>query len=437
MSTHDREYDIVLVGATGFVGRLTARHLAEHAPDGVRIGLAGRSRARLDALVATLPGAASSWPVLVVDTLDQAAVAELAARTRVVATTVGPYARYGVALAAACASSGTHYCDLTGEVLFVHDSVARNHEVARESGARIVHACGFDSVPSDLGVLLTVEAARAAGAEPGRTALALRDAKGGFSGGTIDSARTQAIEMRRDAASRRIVGDPYAVADGPPPVRPDSRAGAAERPSNPLDAVVATVRRAGRAVPVRRDPHTGRFTGPFVMAGFNTRIVARTASLLGYGSAFRYSEHVDFGPGPKGALGASAMAVALGVGLAGLSFAPTRALLDRVLPAPGDGPSEATMAAGRFRVDVTTEASDGSRYRTIVAAPYDPGYLGTAVMLGQAALSLTLDEPRLPTAAGVLTPATGIGAPLVERLRTHRFTIETSRVDHATGGHTG
>ncbi|MGL5851901.1 MAG: saccharopine dehydrogenase family protein, partial [Phycicoccus sp.] len=390
MPSADREYDVVLVGATGFVGRLTARHLAEHAPAGVRVALAGRSRARLDALVATLPGAASTWPVLVVDTLYDAAVAELAPRTRVVATTVGPYAKYGIALAAACASSGTHYCDLTGEVLFVHDSVARNHEVARETGARIVHACGFDSVPSDLGVLLTVEAARAAGAEPGRTALAVRDMKGGFSGGTVDSARTQAIEMRRDAASRRIVGDPYAVADGPRPARPDRSAGSVDRSAGPLDAVVATVRRARRAVPVRRDPYTGRFTGPFVMAGFNTRIVVRTASLLDYGPSFRYSEHVDFGPGPKGAVGAGAMTVALGAGLAGLSFAPTRALLDRVLPAPGDGPSEATMAAGRFRLEVTTESSDGSRYRTTVAAPYDPGYTGTAVMFGQSALALAL-----------------------------------------------
>ncbi|MGL5818048.1 MAG: enoyl-ACP reductase, partial [Phycicoccus sp.] len=323
------------------------------------------------------------------------------------------------------------------EVLFVHDSVARNHEVARESGARIVHACGFDSVPSDLGVLLTVEAARAAGAEPGRTALAVREAKGGFSGGTVDSARTQAIEMRRDAASRRIVGDPYAVADGPRPMRPGAPAGAADQPSGPLDAVVTTVRRAQRAVPVRRDPYTGRFTGPFVMAGFNTRIVVRTASLLDYGPSFRYSEHVDFGPGPKGALGAGAMAVALGAGLAGLSFAPTRALLDRVLPAPGDGPSEATMASGRFRLVVTTEASDGARYRTIVAAPYDPGYTGTAVMFGQSALALALDDAQLPTAAGVLTPATGVGTPLVERLRAHRFTIETSRLDDATAGHGG
>ncbi|MGL4745086.1 MAG: saccharopine dehydrogenase family protein [Dermatophilaceae bacterium] len=437
MSASDREFDIVLVGATGFVGRLTARHLAEHAPDAVRIALAGRSRERLEALVADLPGAASSWPVLVVDTLDDAAVAELAARTRVVATTVGPYARYGVALAAACASSGTHYCDLTGEVLFVHDSVARNHEVARKTGARIVHACGFDSVPSDLGALLAVEAARAAGAEPGRTALAVRSMKGGFSGGTIDSGRNQAIEMRRDAASRRIVGDQYALADGPRPERLDTPAGAAGRPSSPLSSVVTTFRRARRAAPVRRDPHTGNFTGPFVMAGFNTRVVARTASLLGYGPSFRYSEHVDFGPGPKGAVGAGAMTVALGAVLGGLTFSPTRALLDRMLPAPGDGPSEATMAAGRFRLEVTTEASDVRRYRTTVAAPYDPGYTGTAVMFGQSALALALDEAQLPTAAGVLTPATGIGAPLVDRLRTHGFTIETSQVDDTAGEHAG
>ncbi|MGL5864988.1 MAG: saccharopine dehydrogenase family protein [Dermatophilaceae bacterium] len=437
MSAPDREYDIVLVGATGFVGRLTARHLADHAPDHVRVALAGRSRARLDTLAASLPGAASTWPVLVVDTLDDAGVVELAARTRVVATTVGPYAKYGEALAAACAASGTHYCDLTGEVLFVHGSVARNHEIAQDSGARIVHCCGFDSVPSDLGALLSVDAARAAGAEPGQTALAVLGMRGGFSGGTIDSGRTQVVEMRRDAASRRIVADPYALAAGPGPARPDPPAAVTGRSGSPLDALAMTARRVRRAVPVRRDPYTGRFTGPFVMAGINTRIVARTASLLGYGPSFRYTEHVDVGPGVTGALGAGAMAVGLGAVLAGLSFAPTRALLDRVLPAPGEGPSEATMAAGRFRVGVTTEASDGHRYRTIVAAPYDPGYTGTAVMFGQSALALALDEAHLPAVAGVLTPATGIGAPLVDRLRTHGFTIETSRVDDPTDGHAG
>ena len=151
MST-DREFDLVLVGATGFVGRLTAAHLAEHAPPSVRIALAGRSEERLSEVRSSLAGAASAWPLLVVDTTDAAAVGALAARTRVVVTTVGPYAKLGMPLATACASAGTHYADLTGEVLFVRDSIDANHAEAQRTGARIVHSCGFDSIPSDLGV---------------------------------------------------------------------------------------------------------------------------------------------------------------------------------------------------------------------------------------------------------------------------------------------
>lgn len=411
-----RDLDVVLFGATGFVGRLTAHHLAQEAPTGLRIGLAGRSRERLEAVRAELGPAASDWPLLVVDATDEAAVADLAARTRVVVTTVGPYAKYGVGLVAACAAAGTHYLDLTGEVLFVHRSIAANHETARRTGARIVHACGFDSVPSDLGVLLAAEAARADGATIGRTHLAVRSMKGGFSGGTVDSARTQAIEMRTDPATRRVAADPWALAEGGRPPRTGSRSrrgGVA----GVLDRVVA-------ASPVRREGDTGHFTGPFVMAAFNTRIVARSASLLHYGDGFRYAEYSDYGSGPKGAVTASVVSAGLLAGLAGMAFGPTRALLDRVLPAPGEGPSEAAMAAGRFRMEVTAEGSDGRRYRALVAAPYDPGYSGTAVMLGQAALALAEDDPGLPDAAGVLTPATALAHPLVERLRAHRFTLE-------------
>ena len=127
---------------------------------------------------------------------------------------MGPYVKYGVPLAAACAEAGTHYCDLTGEVLFVHRSIAANHETAQRTGARIIHACGFDSIPSDLGVWLTAQAARDDGAELGRTHLAVRSMKGGFSGGTIDSARTQVDELKVDKAARRVVGDPWALAEG-------------------------------------------------------------------------------------------------------------------------------------------------------------------------------------------------------------------------------
>ena len=181
---------------------------------------------------------------------------------------------------------------------------------------------------------------------------------------------------------------------------------------------------------MRRDVDNGHFTGPFVMASFNTRIVARSASINHYGDGFRYIEYSDFGAGPKGAVTAAAVAAGLGIGLAGFASvtAPPDqvALLDRVLPKPGEGPSEEAQKAGRFRMEVTGETTSGSRYRTVVAAPYDPGYSGTAIMLGQSALALVEDRDRLPDRAGVLTPATAIGAPLVDRLRTHGFTLETT-----------
>ncbi|MGG5257854.1 saccharopine dehydrogenase family protein [Phycicoccus avicenniae] len=417
-----RELDIVLFGATGFVGRLTARHLAENAPAGLRIGLAGRSLDRLEAVRGSLGEAGADWPLVVLDALDPAAVADLAARARVVVTTVGPYAKFGVPLAAACAEAGTHYCDLTGEVLFVHRSVGANHEPAMLSGARIVHACGFDSIPSDLGVMLCADAARADGAELGATRLAVRSMKGGFSGGTIDSARTQALEMREDPATRRIAGDPWALAEGGRPPRP-AGSGRTRR-----GGVGGALDRVVKASPVRRDPDNAHFTGPFVMAAFNTRVVARSASLLGYGDGFRYTEYSDYGSGPRGAVTAGVVSAGLLAGLAGMAFAPTRAVLDRVLPAPGEGPSDEAMAAGRFRMEVTAEATNGARYRATVAAPYDPGYSGTAVMLGQSALALAEGDVGLPDAAGVLTPASALGMPLVHRLRAHGFTLDVTRL---------
>ncbi|HEU4545809.1 MAG TPA: saccharopine dehydrogenase NADP-binding domain-containing protein, partial [Microlunatus sp.] len=210
----NRELDLVLVGATGFVGRLTARYLAEHAPAGLRIALAGRSADRLAQVRSTLPGPGQAWPVIVVDVQDDAAAAELADRTRVVATTVGPYLRYGLPLVTACAAAGTHYADLTGETLFVRRSIDAAHEVARASGARIVHSCGFDSVPSDLGVGLTAARATADGAgELTSAVLHVTRLRGGISGGTIDSLRQQVIEAADDPAARRLTTNPWALVD--------------------------------------------------------------------------------------------------------------------------------------------------------------------------------------------------------------------------------
>lgn len=425
----DREFDIVLFGATGFVGRLTALHLAKEVAgpaDGVRIALAGRSSSKLAAIRGELHGPAKEWPLIVVDAGDEAAVQALAARTKVVVTTVGPYAKYGKALVAACAAAGTHYCDLTGEVLFVKHSIDTHQQVAVRSGARIVHGCGFDSIPSDLGVFLTSAAAHADGAGGlAKTQLAVTQLKGGFSGGTIDSARGQAAEVVRDKAARAVMSNPWSLADGG---RPRPLAGSAPAKAKPSTGGAAGVlAKVVAASPVRRDTR-GHFTGPFVMSNYNVRLVHRSASLLAYGPNFRYSEFTDCGPGAKGAAIATGMSVGLGVGSAALAFGPTRKLIDPLLPKPGEGPSEKAMASGRFRMEITAQTDTGARYRTIVAAPYDPGYTGTAIMLGQAALALVSDTATLPEASGVTTPAAAIGQPLVERLRRHKFTFETTRL---------
>ncbi|WP_427384129.1 saccharopine dehydrogenase family protein [Janibacter sp. G56] len=421
-----REFDLVLVGATGFVGRLITDHLARSTPPGTKIALAGRSSERLESLREGLSGEAATWPLLVIDTLDEAAVGELAARTRVVATTVGPYQRYGVPLVMACANAGTHYCDLTGEVLFVRRVIDSCHDVAERTGALIVTACGFDSIPSDLSVWATAAAAKAAGdGELTETTLFVRRLRGGLSGGTIDSARQQAIDMGTDGEAKRIVTDPYALS-------PDRQAEPRRRPaageSSAPAGIPGRLAAVSRRLPVTRGSD-GHWTGPFVMAAFNTRIVRRSNALLGwaYGRHFHYREVQDFGTSrsaPAKALGTSA---ALAGVLGGLSFAPTRRLLDDRLPKPGQGPSAEERRRGRFTMEVLAETTSGATHRTTFGARLDPGYEGTAVMFGEAALCLALDRDRLTDRGGVLTPATAMAAPLADRLRAQGFTLESTR----------
>ena len=394
-----RELDVVVHGATGFVGRLTAAYLADHAAETVRIGLAGRSQERLEEVRASLGPRASRWPVIVADSADAAALAELAARTRVVATTVGPYRQYGLPLVEACAAAGTHYADLAGEVLFMREAIDRYHEAAAASGARIVNACGFDSIPSDLGVLLLHRAAAADGAgELEDTTFVLSAVRGGLSGGTLASMRGGLDEVRGDRARRKLVQDPYALS-------PDREAEPELGPERDLQTL-------------DRDDELG-WLAPFVMASINTRVVRRSNALQdwAYGRRFRYREVMSVGDGLLAPVKGAGVVAGLGGLVAGLSFGPTRAVLDRVLPSPGDGPGEEARRKGFFRIDLHARTSSGRRYRARVAAQGDPGYAATAVMFGESALCLALDEARLPGGGGVLTPATAMGDALVERLR--------------------
>ena len=398
----DRELDIVVFGATGFVGKLTAEYLAEHAPEGVKIGLGGRSEEKLARVKSEL---GVDWPTVVADSSDAGSMKALAERCRVVATTVGPYRKYGMPLVEACATAGTDYVDLTGEVFFIRESINRFHDVASSSGARIVHCCGFDSIPSDLGVWLLHQEA----GELEDTTFMVRGMKGGPSGGTLESMKGMIDEAKADADARRLMGDPYALS-------PD-------RSAEPNLGDESDVR-----MPVE-DKETGEWLGPFVMAAINTRVVRRSNALQdwAYGRRFRYRETTAMGAGVAGRAKATALSGGVGAAVGAMSLGPTRAVLDRFLPKPGQGPSEEARAKGFFKIEIHARAASGERYVCRVSAKGDPGYAATAVMLGEAALALAQDRERLPERAGVLTPATALDGALVERLRAAGQTFEVSR----------
>ena len=400
MST-DRDLDVVVYGATGFVGRLTAEYLVRSAPAGVRIGLGGRSADKLAKLKDEL--GRDDLDVIVADSSDLDALTVMARRAKVVATTVGPYRQYGEKLVEACASVGTHYADLTGEVLFIRDIIDRFDDTAVKTGARIVTSCGFDSIPSDLGVLLLHEAA---GEDLEDTTFVVKAIKGGPSGGTIASVKGQVDEMKSDKAHRRAAADPYALS-------PD-------RSAEPDLGNEADLRGAAYVEEV------GAWVGPFVMAGINTRVVRRSNALQdhAYGRRFKYREVMSTGGGVAGRAKALGMAAGLGGLVTGLVLPPTRLVLDRVLPKPGEGPDEEARRNGFFKIEIHARGASGKKYVARISAQGDPGYAATAEMLGEAALCLARDEEHLPPRAGVLTPATAMGTALVERLRAVGHTYE-------------
>ena len=408
MSDRQREFDVIVYGASGFVGALVARHLVTHAPAGTRIALAGRSAARLERL-------GLERPVVIADAADAAALTTMAARTRVMVTTVGPYAKYGRLLARACAETGTDYVDLTGEVLFARDSIDENHETARRTGARIVHSCGFDSIPSDIGVhVLHAQVTADDAGELTDTTLVVSSLRGGISGGTIDSMRHQVDVMAKDRRLRRIGASPYSLS-------PDRAA----EPDLGRQPDMLTL--AGSEV----DPGLRGHLAPFVMASYNTRVVRRSNALRGwaYGRGFRYREVMSAGTSPAAPVIAMATKAALTGLVIGFAVPPVRFVLNRILPAPGAGPSEKARRTGHFTTDIFTTTTSGARYRARVRAEGDPGYAATAVMLGESALALALDRDRLPeSGGGVLTPATALGDVLVDRLRAAGFEIGVQRL---------
>jgi short subunit dehydrogenase-like uncharacterized protein len=415
--TETREYDIVLYGATGFVGKLTAEYLARAGGD-ARIALAGRSTDRLLAIRETLGPSAQSWPVLVADASSPSTLDAMAAQTRVVVTTVGPYTRYGLPLVAACAAAGTDYADLTGEPPFVRDSIDLYHKQALDTGARIVHACGFDSIPSDLTVYALYRRAREDGAgELVGTDFVVRKFSGGFSGGTLASMVEVLDSVSRDADVRRHFVDPYTLS-------PDRNA------EPELGAQPDLRWRRGRQIAPEL---TGLWTAGFMMAPANTRIVRRSNALQdwAYGRRFRYSEHMSVGSSAVAPV-ASAVVNGIGNAVSGLGsryfrLLPRR-LVERVLPKPGTGPSEAVRERGFYRAETYTTTTSGTRYVATIAQRGDPGYKATSVLLGESGLALATDRDELSELRGVLTPAAAMGDVLLARLSSAGVSLETAKL---------
>lgn len=377
----DREYDLVLFGATGFTGGLTADYLAANAPAGLRWALVGRNHAKLEAVAARLAGAGPEAPppaLLVADAADSAALAKVAEATRVVITTVGPYALYGAPLVAACAAAGTDYVDLTGEPEFVDRMYLEHHAEAERTGARLVHCCGFDSVPHDLGAYFTVRQL------PERMPLKVDGyvrSNARFSGGTYHSAVNGFARGRQtlDAARKRKAAEP----------RPVGR------------AIHSSPAR------IRHDDALGGWTVP--LPTIDGAIVRRSAATLDrYGPDFTYGHHL--------VARHLATVAGMGAGIAAVAvlapIPPTRKLLLKA-KSPGEGPDEATRAGSWFKIRFVGEGG-GKRVVTEVSGG-DPGYSETSKILAQCGLCLAFDD--LPERAGQLTTVASMGDMLLTRLQ--------------------
>ena len=388
----DREFDLVMFGATGFTGQLVADYIAKQKPK--RWAIAGRNREKLESL-------GIDAPIVIVDAMDPAACAAVARRSRVVCTTVGPYSKYGSALVAACAEAGTHYCDLTGEVHWMREMIDAHHDQARKTGARIVHTCGFDSIPSDLGAWATQqEFIRRFGRPAQKVTAFYGESSGGLSGGTAASGFAIADAMA-DASVRRMLRNPHGLDPDPsaPHPKDDSK-------------------------PVGWDPFLKMFYVPFFMAETNTRVVRRGHALAGkpWGEDFVYREVMSTPGNARGVVMAGAITAGL-LGLAAVMKRPwLREKLKERAPKPGEGPSQEKRERGYWKVRFVAEDADDKLLYIVGDPAGDPGYASTAKMLGESALCLAYDP--LESEGGCLTPSVAMDGALLERLRKAGLTFQ-------------
>ena len=405
INSEKRAYAVVLYGATSFVGQITAHYLAnflsankDKSGSEINWAIAGRDQKKLNELQSKL---ASKVDIIIANSDDAASLDAMTEQTQVIISTVGPYLKYGEPLIKSCVDNGTDYVDLTGEAIFIKDMMDKYQEAAKQSGARIVNSCGFDSIPSDLGVYFTQKQAEAKfDSACDVIHMRVKAAKGGLSGGTIASMATIFEEVGQDKSRRKQVANPYLLND---------------------DKDAPNVRQSNVSKPEYDSEHK-RWLAPFVMASINTRIVHRSNQLLGYeyGREFKYDEAMWMKDGIKGKL----TSYALSAGLLGFATAmmitPSRELLSKhVLPKSGSGPSKEEQENGYFDIRLFGQTANKDSITTKVTGDKDPGYGSTSRMLSQAALCLAQDISKEEVKGGFWTPASAMGDKLLARLEKH------------------
>ena len=415
--TSKRPYAVVLYGATSFVGKITAHYLAQFIynkkytddseKSAVTWAIAGRDKEKLEKLQSELSKAQNNEEtdkkvdIIIANSDDDTSLDEMTKQTQVIISTVGPYLKYGEPLIKSCVNNGTDYVDLTGEAIFIKDMMDKYQAKAQQTGARIVNSCGFDSIPSDLGVYFTQQQAEAKfNQQCDVIHMRVKAAKGGLSGGTIASMATIFEEVGKDKARRKQVANPYLLND---------------------DTDAPNVRQDNVSKPEYDSEHQ-RWLAPFVMASINTRIVHRSNQLLGYeyGREFKYDEAMWMKDGVKGQLSSYAMSAGLLGFATAMMIKPSRELLSKhVLPKSGSGPSKSEQENGYFDIRFFGETSEKDSISTKVTGDKDPGYGSTSRMLAQSALCLAQDVTKAEVAGGFWTPASAMGNKLLTRLEDH------------------
>ncbi len=402
----NREFDLIVWGASGFTGRLVAEYLFQKygVNQSIKWAMAGRNLAKLEKIRASV--ADDTVPIIIADSQDEASLDAMTKRAKVICTTVGPYGKYGAKLVAACVDNQTHYCDLAGEVIFMRQMIDQHHEAAQANGTKIVHTCGFDSIPSDMGVYFMQKEAKARTQKPAQQIkMRVRAFKGELSGGTYASLSDSLVKAQEDKSLFGVLINPYSL-------NPEGEQGGPDR--RDLQSVVY-------------DQVAKSWIYPFIMAGINTKVVRRSNALgnYPYGKSFRYDEAVMSGDGIKGRLKGISAAMSLGLLFMAKPGSLAKKVVDRIMPKPGEGPNEAKREAGFYNLKFYTTLDDGTTFVGKVTGDRDPGYGSTCKILAESAICLAKDQT--PDVAGVLTPSIAMGDALLERLQANAgltFSIE-------------